>query len=309
VQKDNYEKYPNSRTLFQFCKQALQQKFSDRIKVIDQDVGAILGYDPADCSHWKRGKKNIKSFKSLNTLAKSLDIDPDLIISVIRGKISLEEALFEIKGYDNLKSNNTDLDSIKKKFFQNNNWNNEHNKLNFHEDFLTKNILIHKLARNIGQISQTLPVDVKIIINNYSKHLYLQHTPFLEKEYQVIENIGTNGICPIFRYKNKELLPFVKYNLLKLFYKTLLKSEHPLTQGLKSSTEETDEIYSSLFAGIVLIPQQELENIDFKLDPSSDLIKMLADKLEVSKTLVNEMIRYYYSQFGGGGENRTRVQV
>ena len=128
MQKDNYEKYPNSRTLFQFCKQALQQKFSDRIKVIDQDVGAILGYDPADCSHWKRGKKNIKSFKSLNTLAKSLDIDPDLIISVIRGKISLEEALFEIKGYDNLKSNNTDLDSIKKKFFQNNNWNNEHNK-------------------------------------------------------------------------------------------------------------------------------------------------------------------------------------
>ena len=65
--KNNYqERYPNSRILFQFSKQALQYKFSEKVKVIDQDVGAILGYDPADCSHWKKGKKNIKNCKSLH---------------------------------------------------------------------------------------------------------------------------------------------------------------------------------------------------------------------------------------------------
>ena len=94
--KNNYqERYPNSRILFQFSKQALQYKFSEKVKVIDQDVGAILGYDPADCSHWKKGKKNIKNCKSLHTLAQTLQVDHDLIIALARGKITLEEALFE----------------------------------------------------------------------------------------------------------------------------------------------------------------------------------------------------------------------
>ena len=60
-------RYPNSAVLFQFCKQVLHIRYEHNVKVIDQDVGAILGYDPADCSHWKKGKKNIK-FDSLKVL-------------------------------------------------------------------------------------------------------------------------------------------------------------------------------------------------------------------------------------------------
>ena len=56
-------RYEHSATLFKFCKEALKIRYSGNVKVIDQDVGAFMGYDPADCSHWKKGKKNIRTRK------------------------------------------------------------------------------------------------------------------------------------------------------------------------------------------------------------------------------------------------------
>ena len=59
MKKIDEMRYTNSATLFKFCKYALALRYEGKVKVLDQDVGAILGYDPADCSHWKKGKKNI----------------------------------------------------------------------------------------------------------------------------------------------------------------------------------------------------------------------------------------------------------
>lgn len=98
--KAEENKYPHSATLFQFCKKVLELKYQGHAKrVIDQDVGAILGYDPADCSHWKKGKKHLKSLTALQTLAKNLDATDDLIIAIALGQLDLEEALYEYNGY------------------------------------------------------------------------------------------------------------------------------------------------------------------------------------------------------------------
>ena len=59
MKKSAENRYPHSAELFRFCKEALNIKHNFEVKVIDQHVGAILGYDPADCSHWKKGKKNM----------------------------------------------------------------------------------------------------------------------------------------------------------------------------------------------------------------------------------------------------------
>ena len=67
-------KYPNSANLFQFCRKVLDHKFGG-IRVIDQDVGQILGFDPADCSHWKKGKKNIRSIQAMKAIADHLGVD------------------------------------------------------------------------------------------------------------------------------------------------------------------------------------------------------------------------------------------
>ena len=47
MKKEVIIKYPNSANLFQFCRKVLDHKFGG-IRVIDQDVGQILGFDPAD---------------------------------------------------------------------------------------------------------------------------------------------------------------------------------------------------------------------------------------------------------------------
>ncbi len=112
------DKYPHSATLFRFCKRALEMRYAGNVKVIDQDVGSILGYDPADCSHWKKGKKNIKTLGILKSIADHLSIDERLLIGITSGHIRLDEALFEYKGYGDFSFSNTNLENLKKDYFK-----------------------------------------------------------------------------------------------------------------------------------------------------------------------------------------------
>jgi hypothetical protein len=95
MKKTEENRFPHSSALFQFCKEALSLKSQ---KVMDQEVGNLLGYDPADCSHWKKGKKNIKSLTSLKTLADGFQMDEKTLMDLITGKISKDEALLEYRG-------------------------------------------------------------------------------------------------------------------------------------------------------------------------------------------------------------------
>ena len=81
MRKSQDIKYPNSARLFSFCKRVLDAKFS-HARVIDQDVGEILGFDPADCSHWKKGRKQISSVGALASIAQHLGVDERLVIDV-----------------------------------------------------------------------------------------------------------------------------------------------------------------------------------------------------------------------------------
>ena len=66
--------------------------------MIDQDVGQILGFDPADCSHWKKGKKNIKSIQAMKNIADYLGVDEKLVVDIASGSINDKEAYFEYNG-------------------------------------------------------------------------------------------------------------------------------------------------------------------------------------------------------------------
>ena len=96
MKKISENKYPKSAKLFTFCRKALSLKYQGNVKIIDQDIGAILNFDPADCSHWKKGKKNINSLKPINTIANFLQIDSRLLFDLALGKKVLEESYFEL---------------------------------------------------------------------------------------------------------------------------------------------------------------------------------------------------------------------
>ncbi len=86
-------KFTHSAQLFKFCQKVLGQR--KQYKVHDQEVGAILGFNPSDCSHWKRGKKNVRSVFALEKLAATLKIEVALVYDIVSGSVGLDEAIYE----------------------------------------------------------------------------------------------------------------------------------------------------------------------------------------------------------------------
>ena len=86
-------KFPNSVQLFKFCQKVLMSQKGS--KVHDQEVGQILNFNPSDCSHWKRGEKNVRSVFALGKLAEALAVEPTLIHDVASGAVGLDEAFYE----------------------------------------------------------------------------------------------------------------------------------------------------------------------------------------------------------------------
>ena len=77
-------------------------RYAGNIKVIDQDVGSILGYDPADCSHWKKGKKNIKTLGVFQSISRYLNIDKDCLLALLQVPFLLKKLYSNTKVMVNL---------------------------------------------------------------------------------------------------------------------------------------------------------------------------------------------------------------
>ncbi|NDE13431.1 hypothetical protein EBZ80_00680 [bacterium] len=86
-------KFPNSVQLFKFCLKVMGQQRNGKIN--DQEVGHILDFNPSDCSHWKRGEKNVKSVFALAKLAEALRVDQGILHDLASGASGLDEAFFE----------------------------------------------------------------------------------------------------------------------------------------------------------------------------------------------------------------------
>jgi hypothetical protein len=86
-------KFPNAVQLFKFCHKVLMHQRGG--KVHDQEVGSILEFNPSDCSHWKRGEKNVRSVFALAKLAAALKVETSLIHDVASGASGLDEAFLE----------------------------------------------------------------------------------------------------------------------------------------------------------------------------------------------------------------------
>jgi hypothetical protein len=95
-------KFPNSVQLFKFCHKVLMSQRGG--KVHDQDVGSILSFNPSDCSHWKRGEKNVRSVFSLAKLSETLQVEAMLVHDVASGAVGLEEAYYEWQESNNFRS-------------------------------------------------------------------------------------------------------------------------------------------------------------------------------------------------------------
>ena len=292
MKKTIENRYPNSAKLFRFCKEALEIRYQRNVKVIDQDVGAILGYDPADCGHWKKGKKNIRGLLTLQSIADHLSVDERLVFDITAGKIDLEEAVFEYSGYGSFYLRGAPLETLKKEYFRNpKKWRKDSSISSFEEIFSVDRSTISALTNSILDQGSFLeaPIFVPEIFSMFPS-ICLKNDESMTESIKVSKQEVGGLDQTVVSYKSSDMRPYIRFNLLKELYKHLCAIKHNLVSHLCSSPKEVIEVQSNIFAGLLLIPSNFLKAEVERVDSSKDIVQQLAKKFWVSKSLLNKRL-------------------
>lgn len=291
MKKMTENRYPNAAVLFRFCKEALALRYEGNVKVIDQDVGAILGYDPADCSHWKKGKKNIRSLSTFKSIAEHLRIDESILIDIVAGKIDLEEAVFEYKGYGNFSAKGPSFDALRKDFFKApERWQKDGHSQNFEEIFqLHKKEIAKTVERLIKRVpDQEAPTALPELLATFPS-LSLQVNPAVGKSIQTVQE----GDATVIYVQSLPMRPYVRFLVAKALFTFLCEQQDSILSPELGATEEIREVQANIFAGMLLVPHSLLKKEAAYLNCATDFIPQLADRFCVSKSLMTQQFREY----------------
>lgn len=318
MKKTTENRYPHSANLFRFCKEALSVRYDGHLKVIDQDVGAILAFDPADCSHWKKGKKNVKSLLNIKAIASHLNIDDRLLIDITSGKIDAQEALFEYKHFNEAVQGSERLEEMKKDFFKDpSRWQISTDRtFNSFEEFLRFNqtYIISSVDKilELGHFEEA-PIYLPEIYKLFQE-LKLEHLETKESERNDIESddsiklkkqeenyLITNVFSKeemkrVITYKGI-MKPYIRFLLAKELFVSLVQSHHPICSKIEIDNQGVMELASNFFALRLLVPSQILKKEMMNIRHDFDPIEQLADIFWVSKSMMNKRVSEYF-QFG-----------
>jgi hypothetical protein len=269
MKRSEENRYAHSATLFHFCKEALNIKHNFEVKIIDQHVGAILGFDPADCSHWKRGKKNIHSIHTINTIAEHLEIDPRIVNDIVSGQATLEESLQEFRGYGNLDQENPENTEIE-----------AYTDINrAHIQNLVSHILeaadIRACPVMIPELLSVLPKVV--LVDETPESGALVETTLQEKTYTI-------------RVRKGDVRAHIRFLVAReigriLLYPTL-ESDEPITFV---------EARLNAFAMFLLMPTALLQLAARDADHSTDLVQQLSQFFWLGRSLVNARLKDFFA--------------
>ena len=292
MKKTVENRYPHSATLFRFCKEALEIRYEGNVKVIDQDVGAILGYDPADCSHWKKGKKNIRALSTLKSIADHLSIDERLLIDITAGRVPLEEAVFEYRGYGEFDLHGSAQEALKKEFFKNpSKWQKGTEAQSFDEVFRIDRDGVMRLASRIlaeGGFTES-PIYLPEVFKIFPQ-LRLESAPDLARPVIVERQKTDNGETVSIKYHG-EMRPYLRFMLAKELFTSLVDLAHPYAEAFVHTPPEVLDILGNVFAGGLLVPDELLAGEIERLDGSLDVVAQLSDAFWISKSFMNKRLR------------------
>jgi hypothetical protein len=274
-------RYPHSAELFKFCKEALTLRHNNEVKVIDGHVGALLEFDPADCSHWKRGKKNIKSSDSLRTLSETLQVDMALLNDLVSGRTNVENALEEYRGLGEFDLSAAKLDELR-------------------SDFL-------RTSQNYSTLDQSSPKaqDVMFSLEKeatmaLAKEVLdsadVQTCPVMIPEVMATLNESENGRISLTSTDNTSsgntpgVTPQLRFKQAKEIGKQLLfrnlGSEHE-----NAFPEAIVEARCNLFALNLLVPQELFQRALKQVDLSKDFVAALSDIFWVSRAVIQARLQ------------------
>lgn len=301
MKKTSEIKYPSAAHLFQFCRRVLDHKFGGA-RVIDQDVGQILGFDPADCSHWKKGKKNIRSIQAMRAIADHLGVDERLVVEIAGGDLSEGEAFEEYCGYGAFQINPKIIESARKDFYRKNaaNWTRDKEQ-EFREFFTAQEASIEQLVKDIhARINfQEAPLYLPEITSAYPElRLEACETPLGEVTAEQGPKAGGTGLKITYAV-GSEMRPFVRYRIAKLMAGYFLpkigldptaKGDIAFGQG-SEFTQHLADVQSNVFAAHLLTPAPLLRREMAQVNVMKDIVTQLAEVFWVSKSFMNRRLK------------------
>jgi hypothetical protein len=292
-------KYPGSARLFSFCKSVLDTKFGDA-RVIDQDVGQILGFDPADCSHWKKGRKNIKSVDALKSIATHLGVDERLVIDVASGAINDVEALLEFKGLGLMDIAPAVPEAVRKEWMRRNGraWTTEmEHKL---QNFFT--IKTDEVDRVISQIHQKIqffeaPLFLPELLRAYPEIRVVNKSHSFDQTMNIVDALPRgyqhdNGKFELLVAEGAMLRPVMRFHIVKALAPFFVSNLMDRSSNLFSEHEiYVRDVYANCFAARFLVPTALVKAELKRVDLSRDMISQLAEIFWVSRSLMNRRLK------------------
>lgn len=300
MKKDVEIKYPHSAVLFQFCRRVLDHKFGG-VRVIDQDVGQILGYDPADCSHWKKGKKNIRSIQAIKSIADHLGVDERLVIDIAAGDLTESEAFFEYSGYGEFAMDPLYLEQAKKDFFRRSagTWGRDAEE-HFRKLSTPAEGEIRALVEGIHERIQfkETPLYLPEVVNAYPDLKMVPNGKAHDND-SPVRLASVDGITTIFYAAGMEMKPYVRYRLAHAIGTHFLMRRQGDAPGTTMPPEATEEltarlrdVEANLFSAMLLCPEKALRHEIAHVNIAKDIVAQLSESFWVSKVFMNRWLRH-----------------
>ena len=262
-------KYPNSVQLFDFCQKIfLHQKATKKIH--DQEIGAILNFNPSDCSHWKKGEKNIKSIFSLKKLSDRLNIDTMSLYEIANGSIDAEEAFFE---YSEIKKYNENLKEIQKLPKETKNK-------------IKKEVLevLHKILHGIAL--KTPPIYLPEFMSLFP-FIKLKPAEHMGKLSRILK---TKPGSYIIHHRKGSVSPQTRLSVITDITRIMTEVEKNKYPELGQTSKEIIIYYQMLLTSNLLVPTKELSEQIKKIAPKKELIEELANIFSVPRFIINFQI-------------------
>ena len=265
-------KFPNSVQLFKFCQKVMMHQKNGKVR--DQEVGAILNFNPSDCSHWKRGEKNVRSVFALAKLADSLSLEPALIHDLVSGVVTLDEAYYEY------------LESMSYKEI-------------FSSSF-AKSAEAEEIRQRVGEFVSTIQKDCEYVtpplylpeVMRSFSFVVTQPVEMMDKLSRILR-VKPGRYC--IQFKKGELRPQTRMSMVKDLAKIVFQGERGRFPELGTGSKRAFEFEQIFFTANLLIPKEMLMNEMVKLDSRRNVVSELAGLFWVPKSLIcfqlQEMVR------------------
>lgn len=263
------QRFPQSAVLFKFCLNVLEVR-RPGTKVHDQDVGNILEYNPSDTSHWKRGKKAVRSIFALEALSRELDVDVELIEDVASGAVDFDEAWFDF------------LESEEESKVSK-----EHAGVSFSRERRDRQLILERVADSLAAKAgiQTVPVYVPEL---------MESTPFVQLvQADVTERLArSNRIKPgqyVIRYRKGELTSHIRCAISREVARIIVLSEREQF-ALPPRSEDMVATEIIDLANAMLVPSHLLKAELTRVPARANMVQYLANLFWVPKVVIRSRL-------------------